>query len=345
MKYDENFEKIMKYIFDSEGGFVDDADDEGGRTNYGVTQDTYNAWCKKNGRPLKDVKNINKEEAKQLYYEEFWKPTGAATKKDLREGYILFDMAINSGPYNTKHVFRKSNENIYQYLKDRKTYYEDLIKAKPKREKYREGWMNRLNDIKNNLDDIVNKGYYRPPYYNELTPYDEGFGNINLKTSSQIKINGKAPTSQEMQSIKNKYQYYKHKNNSVTGFAASTEQITPQQVSYTPEQIGKMSREEFDKNESAIMHQLQTGGFNQEPSRDFGGYRNSHTGDNRIYTAEDIGNFSSSEFSHHEPAINAQMNSIGIPTNNDMQNSGGTVYVVPHTRSDGVEVRGHYRSK
>lgn len=130
-----------------------------------------------------------------------------------------------------------------------------------------------------------------------------------------------------------------------TGFAASTEQIIPQQVSYTPEQIGKMSREEFDKNESAIMHQLQTGGFNQEPSRDFGGYRNSHTGDNRIYTAEDIGNFSSSEFSHHEPAINAQMNSIGIPTNNDLHNSGGTVYVEPYTRSDGVEVRGHYRSK
>ena len=130
-----------------------------------------------------------------------------------------------------------------------------------------------------------------------------------------------------------------------TGFAAPIEQATTPQVSYTPEQIGKMSREEFDKNESSIMHQLQTGGFNQKPSRDFGGYRNSHTGDNRIYTAEDIGNFSSSEFSHHEPAISAQMNSIGIPTNNDMQNSGGTVYIAPYTRSDGVQVRGHYRSR
>ena len=106
-----------------------------------------------------------------------------------------------------------------------------------------------------------------------------------------------------------------------------------------------MSREEFDKNESSIMHQLQNGGFNQSASRDFGGYQNSHSGDNRIYTAEDIGAFSSAELSHHEPAINAQMNSIGIPTNNDMQNSGGTVYVAPYTRSDGVEVRGHYRSR
>ena len=130
-----------------------------------------------------------------------------------------------------------------------------------------------------------------------------------------------------------------------TGFAAPIEQATTPQVSYTPEQIGKMSREEFDKNESSIMHQLQTGGFNQNPSRDFGGYRNSHTGDNRIYTAEDIGNFSISEFSHHEPAINAQMNTIGIPTNNDMQNSGGTVYIAPYTRSDGIQVRGHYRSR
>ncbi len=58
------------------------------------------------------------------------------------------------------------------------------------------------------------------------------------------------------------------------------------------------------------MHQLQNGGFNQSASRDFGGYQNSHSGDNRIYTAEDNGAFSSAEFSHHEPAINAQMNSI-----------------------------------
>ncbi len=130
-----------------------------------------------------------------------------------------------------------------------------------------------------------------------------------------------------------------------TGFAAPITQSSAQQVTFTPEQIGKMSREEFDKNESSIMHQLQNGGFNQSASRDFGGYQNSHSGDNRIYTAEDIGAFSSAEFSHHEPAINAQMNSIGIPTNNDMQNSGGTVYVAPYTRSDGVEVRGHYRSR
>lgn len=140
----------------------------------------------------------------------------------------------------------------------------------------------------------------------------------------------------------------KLKQNSIihpTGFAAPITQSSAQQATFTPEQIGKMSREEFDKNESSIMHQLQNGGFNQSASRDFGGYQNSHSGDNRIYTAEDIGAFSSAEFSHHEPAINAQMNSIGIPTNNDMQNSGGTVYVAPYTRSDGVEVRGHYRSR
>lgn len=47
MKYDEKFELLMNYILKSEGGFSDRKNDLGGRTNKGVTQNTYNAWRKK----------------------------------------------------------------------------------------------------------------------------------------------------------------------------------------------------------------------------------------------------------------------------------------------------------
>ncbi len=115
---------------------------------------------------------------------------------------------------------------------------------------------------------------------------------------------------------------------------------------FTADEVGKMSREEFDKNEVAIMKQLQTSGFNTlQESKNYGGYINSRTGDSRIFTAEDIGGFSGKEFSYYEPAINAQMKSIGIPTNNEIQNSFGVIYVEPYTRADGVQVRGYYRSR
>ena len=58
MKYDENFELLMNYIFKSEGGFSNRKNDLGGRTNKGVTQNTYNAWRKKKGLNQKDVKDI-----------------------------------------------------------------------------------------------------------------------------------------------------------------------------------------------------------------------------------------------------------------------------------------------
>ena len=73
MKYDKNFEKIMEYVFKSEGGFSNNKNDRGGRTNFGVTQSTYNYWRKKNGLPQKDVKGISKDEAMRLYKDEFSK--------------------------------------------------------------------------------------------------------------------------------------------------------------------------------------------------------------------------------------------------------------------------------
>lgn len=45
--YDKNFETVMQMVFGSEGGFSNHPKDKGGRTNYGVTQATYNGWRKK----------------------------------------------------------------------------------------------------------------------------------------------------------------------------------------------------------------------------------------------------------------------------------------------------------
>lgn len=109
MKYDDNFEKVIEYLFESEKGYVNHKRDRGGPTNLGVTQTTYDDWRKQKGLPKQDVKNITKNEAKQLYYEEFWKGTGASEVEDLREAYLLFDTSVICGQYwvtiNGAHIF------------------------------------------------------------------------------------------------------------------------------------------------------------------------------------------------------------------------------------------------
>ncbi len=75
------------------------------------------------------------------------------------------------------------------------------------------------------------------------------------------------------------------------------------------------------------------------------------TGDNRIYTREDVGGMSTEEFAKHEREIDVQTRALGgiMPTNGDLQNAaasgGGVVYVNSYTRSDGTEVKGYYRSR
>ncbi len=73
----ENFEKALEFLFPAEAGYINHKNDKGGPTNMGVTQRTFNAYLTRKNLPYKDVKYITKEEATNLYYEDFWKPCGA----------------------------------------------------------------------------------------------------------------------------------------------------------------------------------------------------------------------------------------------------------------------------
>lgn len=113
---------------------------------------------------------------------------------------------------------------------------------------------------------------------------------------------------------------------------------------FTPEEIGKMSQQEFNTHEHAIRNQLQRGLINPQ-DKDFSGFKNPLSGNNKIYTKEDIDNMSNEEFSNSEQEINAQWGTIGIPSNNELQHNSGAVYVEGYTRADGTKVKGYYRSR
>ena len=72
---------------------------------------------------------------------------------------------------------------------------------------------------------------------------------------------------------------------------------------------------------------------------------NKVSNNNRIFTAEDIGEMSGNEFSQNEKAIDYQMGNLGIPRRNDLTNNSNVIYVKAHTREDGTKVKAHYRSK
>lgn len=330
--YDKNFEKIVQLVFGSEGGFSNHPNDRGGRTNYGVTQSTYNGWRRKKGLPVKDIFYITKEEAKQLYYEEFWKASGADKLTDPREAYILFDMAVNSSPYEAKKLFKQSNENFYEFLNNRKNFYKNLINRRPDQKVFEKGWMSRLKQVEDNANSMITNGFYTPSYANSITPFDEEYSG-ELKRVDNL-------DSYERERLKNKYQYLLNKSSIPTDGAA------PIQQSFTREQIGGMTPEEFQENLPLIELQLKDGLIKPQ-AQDYSGYLNPVSGNSKLFSRELISQMSCDEYTANEPAIMAQLQAIGIPTNNELQTAslrGRTVYVKPYTRSDGTEVRGYYRS-
>ena len=77
----------------------------------------------------------------------------------------------------------------------------------------------------------------------------------------------------------------------------------------------------------------------------FKNYVNSHTGDNRIYSLNDITQMPLGDVLRNKEELLSQYRELGVPTESELQNSENVVYVHAYTRDDGTKVRGYWRSR
>lgn len=79
-----------------EGGKVDDPDDPGGRTAYGITQRVYDAWRRRKNLRPRDVFKIEESEVKSIYEVQYW---DAVNGDRLPSGldFVVLDCAVHSG--------------------------------------------------------------------------------------------------------------------------------------------------------------------------------------------------------------------------------------------------------
>ena len=57
------FEDCIDKVLEHEGGYVNDPNDLGGETNFGVSKKAY---------PDLDIKNLTRDEAKEIYRKDYW---------------------------------------------------------------------------------------------------------------------------------------------------------------------------------------------------------------------------------------------------------------------------------
>ena len=156
-KFDQIIEKVLKH----EGGWVHDANDPGGETNFGISKRAY---------PNVDIKNLTKDGAKKIYKKDYWIKTKVESLPE-RLRYIYFDMCVNMGmrravktlqnaannknsnkidvdgmfgPATIKAMSNIEADRVRSY---RIMYYADLIQKKPHLEKYWYGWYRRASEV------------------------------------------------------------------------------------------------------------------------------------------------------------------------------------------------------
>lgn len=151
---DPAFEKAMITTFRAEGGCVNDPNDSGGYTCYGISQ---------NNNPDIDVKNITRADAENIAYNKYYKQYGIHLLPDHIRGDV-FMMSWGAGPITAIRRFCKFlgiaerntidaevvaaaenyNGDLHNdFLDNQKEFYVDISKIN-NNHIYLKGWMNRL---------------------------------------------------------------------------------------------------------------------------------------------------------------------------------------------------------
>lgn len=163
--------KLVPFILRWEGGFVNDPDDLGGATNKGITMATFADYRKKRGQTvptIDDLKNISDADWHEIFKTLYWDRWKADEIKSQAVANILVDWVWASGVHGIKRPQRilgvtvdglvgtktlsylnaADPKRLFEAIKaDRIKFIDEICKVRPKNEKYRKGWLNRINAI------------------------------------------------------------------------------------------------------------------------------------------------------------------------------------------------------
>ena len=83
--YSNKFLKAFEYLMYNEGGYVNDKQDAGGETRYGISKRSY---------PQLDIKSLTRDQARQIYFVDFWMKAKCEQIDDENIATKFFDLAV-----------------------------------------------------------------------------------------------------------------------------------------------------------------------------------------------------------------------------------------------------------
>lgn len=155
------FDTCVAFVLEREGGYVDDPDDHGGATNYGITQATYDQYRARSGLTPQSVRDMPQSEAKGVYLTDYWLAVSADKFPEPLD-CVMFDTAVQHGVGTAIRMLQRvvgvpidgicgpvTRQAAQTYLarallRNRREYYADIIRHDPTQKKFEKGWGNRL---------------------------------------------------------------------------------------------------------------------------------------------------------------------------------------------------------
>jgi len=105
---DEYFEAAFAALIDLEGGYINDPDDPGGETKYGISRKSY---------PDLDIESLTEEEARAIYRKDFWEALSLSEVTTLEIAGEIFDTAVNMGKHAAAVIAQKALKYLGEDLK------------------------------------------------------------------------------------------------------------------------------------------------------------------------------------------------------------------------------------
>lgn len=151
-----SFDYALFNLLEAEGGYVNDPDDPGGETKYGISKRSY---------PNEDIAALTPGRAAEIYRRDYWEPIKG---DQINSGFIasmLMDFAVNAGvetavttiqkilqlkpdgimgPRTVEAINSESESAvIWKFTEARCLHYAEICVKRPKNLKYLRGWIKR----------------------------------------------------------------------------------------------------------------------------------------------------------------------------------------------------------
>lgn len=129
--------KVIPFLWEHEGTvFENDPDDPGGATKFGIDQRSH---------PNLEIKNITEEEAISVYWNEWIKYACDHLPQPI--DWIFFDACVNCGLSRASKFLNATFKDPRKFQQERIDFYNRLADQKPTLNKFKKGWIARVNDL------------------------------------------------------------------------------------------------------------------------------------------------------------------------------------------------------